>query len=133
MQSAIGQGAAHRRSDAFRRRSHYLTSGSESPIYRSAGDGDRSLKVTSVPLRNPGLGRYPRPYVPITGAKTSLVSSRRVGQERRRTSSFLSVAKKLSATASSKQSPLDPIERAMPASRADWPKASETYWAPWSL
>src|SRR4051812_13698606 len=54
-------------------------------------------------------------------SKTSLVSSRRVGQERRWTSSFLSVAKKLSATALSKQSPLEPIERAMPASRADWP------------
>src|SRR3954466_2827002 len=59
----------------------------------------------------------------------SPLSSRRVGQERRCTSSFLSVAKKLSATALSKQSPLEPIERAMPASRAAWPKARETYWA----
>jgi hypothetical protein len=54
----------------------------------------------------------------------SEVSSRRVGQERRCTSSFLSVAKKLSATALSKQSPL---ERAMPALRAAWPKATDTY------
>src|SRR3954465_8192319 len=61
-------------------------------------------------------------------SKISLVSSWRVGQERRCTSSFLSVAKKLSATALSKQSPLDPIEREMPASRAAWPKARDTYW-----
>jgi hypothetical protein len=41
-----------------------------------------------------------------------------VRHESRWTSSFLSVAKKLSATALSKQSPREPIETAMPASRA---------------
>jgi hypothetical protein len=46
-------------------------------------------------------------------------------------SSFLSVAKKLSATALSWQSPRDPIDWAMPAARA-WPNASETNWLPWS-
>ena len=45
---------------------------------------------------------------------------------------FLSVAKKLSATALSWAQPLEPIETAMPASRAFWPKPSETYWLPWS-
>jgi hypothetical protein len=39
---------------------------------------------------------------------------------------FLSVAKKLSATALSNASPLEPIDMAMPASRAVWPKARET-------
>jgi hypothetical protein len=39
---------------------------------------------------------------------------------------FFKVAKKLSATALSKQSPLLPIDWAMPAARACWPKASET-------
>jgi hypothetical protein len=43
-------------------------------------------------------------------------------------SSFFRVAKNDSATALSKQSPREPIEIAMPASRAFWPKASETYW-----
>src|SRR3954463_12118862 len=62
-------------------------------------------------------------------SKTSELSSRRIGHERRCTSSFLSVAKNDSATALSQQSPRDPMERAMPASRAAWPKASETYWA----
>ena len=38
-------------------------------------------------------------------------------------SSFLSVAKKLSATALSKQSPRLPIDWAIPAARACWPKA----------
>ena len=47
-------------------------------------------------------------------------------------SSFLSVAKKLSATALSKQSPLLPIDWAMPAARACWPKARLTNWLPWS-
>jgi hypothetical protein len=41
-------------------------------------------------------------------------------------SSFLSVAKKLSATALSKESPRLPIDWAIPAARACWPKASET-------
>ena len=40
---------------------------------------------------------------------------------------LLSVEKKLSATALSKQSPRLPIEMAMPASRAAWPKARLTY------
>ena len=40
--------------------------------------------------------------------------------------------KKLSATALSKQSPRDPIDWAIPAARACWPKASETNWLPWS-
>src|SRR5215210_99393 len=59
-------------------------------------------------------------------SKTSEISSRPVGHERRCTSSFLSVAKKLSATALSKQSPLEPIETAMPASRAFCPNARLT-------
>jgi hypothetical protein len=45
-------------------------------------------------------------------------SSTFAGQERRLISSFFSVAKKLSATALSKQSPLLPIDWAMPAARA---------------
>ena len=46
--------------------------------------------------------------------------------------SFLIVAKKLSATALSKQSPLLAIDCAMPALRACWPNASDTNWLPWS-
>jgi hypothetical protein len=42
----------------------------------------------------------------------------------------LSVAKKLSATALSKQAPRLPIDWAIPAALAVCPKASETYWAP---
>lgn len=42
-------------------------------------------------------------------------SSSRVGQDRRWMSSFFNVAKKLSATALSKQSPREPIDWAMPA------------------
>ena len=45
-------------------------------------------------------------------------------------SSFLSVAKKLSAMALSKQSPFDPIDWAMPAARACWPNARLTNWLP---
>ncbi len=60
-------------------------------------------------------------------SKTFEVSSRRVGHERRWTSSFLSVAKKLSATALSKEQPFEPIERAMPASPQAWPNPSDTY------
>ena len=41
-----------------------------------------------------------------------------MGQDSRWMSSFFSVAKKLSATALSYASPLDPIEIAIPASRA---------------
>src|SRR4051812_32500360 len=66
-------------------------------------------------------------------SKTSDISSRREGHDRRCTSSFLSVAKKLSATALSKQQPFDPIERAMPASPAAWPKPRLTYCPDWSL
>jgi hypothetical protein len=51
-------------------------------------------------------------------------------QERRWMSSFLRVAKKLSATALSKQSPLLPIDCAIPAARAFWPNASDTNWLP---
>jgi hypothetical protein len=40
------------------------------------------------------------------------------------------VAKKLSATALLKQSPLEPIERWIPISRQRSPKRSETYWRP---
>src|SRR3954453_19031001 len=65
-------------------------------------------------------------------SKTSVLSSAFDGHERPWMSSFLSVAKKLSATALSKQSPLLPIDWAMPAARARWPKASETNWLPWS-
>ena len=42
------------------------------------------------------------------------------------------VAKKLSAIALSKQSPIEPIEGRTPASRQRWPKAIEVYWLPWS-
>jgi len=56
--------------------------------------------------------------------------SRRVGQEWRCTSSFFSVAKKLSAAALSKQSPFDPIDLAIPASPAVWPNARLTYCDP---
>src|SRR5438477_2265720 len=59
-------------------------------------------------------------------SNTAEPSSRRVGQERRLISSFFSVAKKLSATALPYASPREPIEIAMPASRAAWPKPSET-------
>jgi hypothetical protein len=59
-------------------------------------------------------------------SKTSVRSSAFEGQVRPWMSSFLSVAKKLSATALSKQSPRLPIDWAMPAARACWPKASET-------
>ena len=45
---------------------------------------------------------------------------------RRWMSSFLRVAKKLSATALSKQSPLLPIDCEIPALRACWPNASDT-------
>ena len=58
------------------------------------------------------------------------------GQPRRLTSSFLSVAKKVSATALSYASPRDPIETAIPASLAARPNARLTYWAAgqeWSL
>ena len=54
------------------------------------------------------------------------------GQLRRLTSSFLSVAKKVSATALSYASPRDPIETAIPASLAARPNARLTYWPPWS-
>lgn len=47
--------------------------------------------------------------------------------------SFFSVAKKLSATASSKQSPMLPIDCAIPALREALPKSSHTNWLPWSL
>jgi hypothetical protein len=50
----------------------------------------------------------------------------RVGQDWRRISSFLSVAKKLSATPLSQQSPGLPIERAIPAFAQAWAKPSET-------
>ncbi len=53
-----------------------------------------------------------------------------VGHEWRCTSSFLMVAKKLSATALSNASPFDPIETEMPASRACWPKPRATYCEP---
>ena len=52
------------------------------------------------------------------------------GQERPWMSSFFRVAKKLSATALSKQSPRLPIDWAIPAARACWPKASDTNWLP---
>src|SRR5215218_870683 len=65
-------------------------------------------------------------------SKTSVRSSALAGLERPRTSSLFKVANKLSATALSKQSPLLPIDWAMPAARACWPKASETNWLPWS-
>ena len=57
-------------------------------------------------------------------------SSAFCGHGRRLTSSFLSVAKKLSATALSKQSPRLPIDWAIPAALAVCPNASETYWLP---
>jgi hypothetical protein len=66
-------------------------------------------------------------YQPSIHAKTALWSSRRVGQARRRVSSFLSVAKNASATALSSAQPLAPIEMSMPAARALWPKISDTY------
>jgi hypothetical protein len=44
-------------------------------------------------------------------------------------SSSLRVAKKLSATALAKQSPHDPIERAMPTLPHAYPNAKRTNWA----
>src|SRR5438270_7449323 len=57
-------------------------------------------------------------------------SSSREGQLRRLTSSFLSVAKNVSATALSYASLREPIETAIPVWCAARPNASETYWPP---
>jgi hypothetical protein len=61
-------------------------------------------------------------------SKTAALRSRLVGHGWRCTSSFLIVAKKLSATALSNASPFDPIDTAIPASLACWPKPRATYW-----
>jgi hypothetical protein len=53
--------------------------------------------------------------------------SRRVGQERGRASSFLSVAKMLSQTTLSSAQPLALIETAIPVAQVLWPKLSDTY------
>src|SRR5213082_899087 len=65
-------------------------------------------------------------------SNTADCSSSRDGQLRRLTSSFLSVAKNVSATALSYTSPREPIETAIPASRATRPNARLTYCPPWS-
>jgi len=59
-----------------------------------------------------------------TNSKTSLMSSRRVGRAAMH-ESVLRVAKNDSATALTEAQPVEPIETAMPASRAFWPKPSE--------
>jgi hypothetical protein len=56
------------------------------------------------------------------------LSSSRDGRVRRLTSSFLSVAKNVSATALSYASPREPIETAIPAWRAARPNARLMYW-----
>src|SRR5918994_219670 len=63
----------------------------------------------------------------------ALRAAARVGHGRRSTSSPLRVAKKLSATALSNESPTEPIEAKSPASRSRRPKAEEAYCPPWSL
>jgi len=50
----------------------------------------------------------------------------------RSSSSHSKVAKKLSASALSKQSPTDPIEGRTPACRQRSPKAMEVYCVPWT-
>jgi hypothetical protein len=51
-------------------------------------------------------------------SKSSVLRSALDGHERPWTRSFLSVAKKLSATVLSKRTPLEPIDCTMPAARA---------------
>src|SRR3954447_11221730 len=92
--------------------------------------------VLGVPFSNSTGDWYPsvecrrrRLYHASIHAKTAVSSSRRVGQARRRVSSFFSVAKNASQTALSSAQPFAPIETAIPAARAVWPKISDTYWA----
>jgi hypothetical protein len=63
-------------------------------------------------------------------SNTAEGSSSRDGQLRRLTSSFFRVAKNVSATALSYASPREPIETAIPASRAARPNARLTYCPP---
>jgi hypothetical protein len=60
-------------------------------------------------------------------SKMASRAAARVGQSRRWSSSTLRVAKRLSATALSKQSPTEPIDGTRPAARRRCPKASEVY------
>src|SRR6202042_250916 len=64
-------------------------------------------------------------------SNTADCSSSRDGQLRRLTSSFLSVAKNVSATALSYASPREPPETAIPASPAARPNARLSYCEPW--
>lgn len=56
-------------------------------------------------------------------ANTAWPRTARVGQVDRSSSSVCSVARKLSATLLSKQSPMLPIDASRPASRRRWPNA----------
>jgi len=63
-------------------------------------------------------------------SKTSRRACARLRNVRRSSSSHSSVAKKLSQSALSKQSPTDPIDGRTPASSHRLPKAIEVYWQP---
>ncbi len=56
----------------------------------------------------------------------------RVRQCRRSISSHSKVAKKLSMSAWSKQSPTDPIDWRIPSARSRFPNARLVNWLPWS-
>jgi hypothetical protein len=65
-------------------------------------------------------------------SNTAMRASAWVLNRLRLSSSHSSVAKKLSHTALSKQSPTEPIEGLTPACSQRLPKAIEVYWLPWS-
>src|SRR5690349_8512465 len=93
--------------DASREAARFAPSLLRVPFSKSAGDRYPSVECSRRRL-----------YHASIHAKTAVSSSRRVGQERRRVSSFLSVAKNASQTALSSAQPLAPIETAIPAARA---------------